>query len=219
MVAFGGVSPWGAAVWVGRPSLEGFFRDVAVFFDVLGVDGAEAVVAVGERLRFGVGHLRASKAVRDAVALVDLVGGVLPDRSGWAPLALAGAALMEIGLPYGVVGHEVRSAALAKSAPEVMAGLGPETAEGLYYAIKYHVPGSGDPRDDPEAPESVVWEAAVAAGILKVVAVSSNYPGRVEGVIEPPRLRIGVGGFSPPELVRAAEPLARMAGLSPAPLG
>ncbi len=218
LVAFGGVSPWDAAVWVGRPSLAGFFRDVAVFVDVLGVDGAEAVVAVGERLRFGVGHLRASKAVRDAIALVDLLTGVLPDRGGWAPLALAGAALMEIGLPYGVGGHEVRSAALAKSAPEILAGLGYENAEGLYYAIKYHAPGSGDPRDDPDAPESVAWDAAVASAILKVVAVSSNYLDPVEAVIEPPHLRIGVGPESPPHLLKAAEHLARLAGLYPAPI-
>ncbi len=218
LVSFAGVCPWDAAVWVGRPSLAGFFRDAAVFIDVLGVDGAEAVVAVGERLRFGVGHLRASKAVRDAIALVDLLDEVLPDKGGWAPLALAGAALMEIGLPYGVEGHAVRSAALAKSAPEVMAGLGPENAEGLYYAIKYHVPGSGDPRDDPEAPESVAWDAAVASAILKVVAVSANYLDPVEAIIEPPHLYIGVGAESPPHLLRAAEDIARLAGLSPAPL-
>lgn len=218
LVAFGGLSPWDVAVWVGRPSLAGFFRDVAVFVNVLGVDGAEAVVAVGERLRFGVGHLRASKAVRDAIALIDLFKDILPDRGGWAPLTLAGAALMEIGLPYGVSGHEVRSAALAKSAPEIVAGIGHENAEGLYYAIKYHVPGPGDPRDDPEAPESIVWDAAVASAILKVVSVTSNYPDPVEAVIDPPYLLLGVGPESSPHLLKAAKHLARLAGLSPATL-
>jgi len=216
---FGGLGPWGAAVWVGRPSLAGFFRDVSSFIDFLGVEGAEAVVGVGERLRFGVGHVRASKAVRDALALVDVFEGVLPDKVGWAPIALAGAALMEIGLPYGVEGHAARSAALAKSAPEVLAGIGVESAEALYYAIKYHVPGSGDPRDDPELPESVAWESAVASAILKVAAVTSNYPDPVEALIDPPWLRVGVGGESPPHLLKAAEHLARLAGLRPARLG
>lgn len=203
---------------MGYPSYTDLFRSLRTFIEYLGTDGAEAVVAVGERLRFGVGHTRASKAVRDAVALADLIRGHIPDHSGWAPLALAGAALMEIGLPYGVSGHEVRSAALAKSAPEIMAGLGLENAEGLYYTIKYHVPGSGDPRDDPEAPESVAWEAAVASAILKVVSVTSNYLDPVEAVIDPPHLFLGVGPESPPHLLKAAGHLAGLAGLRPAPL-
>lgn len=219
LTSFEDLGPWEAAVWAGRPSLAGFFRDSSVFIDILGVEGAEAVVTVGERLRFGVGHIRASKAVRDAIALSDALEGLIPDRGGWAPVALAGAALMEMGLPYGVEDHAVRSASLAKSAPEVMAGLGVEGADALYYAIKYHVPGSGDPGDDPELPESVAWEAEVASAILKVVAVTSNYPDPVDILVDPPRLKIGVSGKSPPHLLEASRELANLAGLRPAGLG